>query len=195
MKRHGLWRFHYESTQARNRYKDVPMRWWIPEEEERCYRMISCMFMGQGWSNRWSNADALVVCAKRYARRFGGVRTVADWNALILLIAKRSGYTHYATLRSAEMHYTERRKSPIRFSDKHLGDGRSSRPYCRFSSPEIQARHAQIIEARRIREMNEQQQNESAKRAIFSQLWEAKQAIHDINKAIKSAQAAMKERV
>ena len=97
MKRHGLWRFHYEAREVRRVYPDTAARWWIDEEVKRTYRMIECMHSGWGRVSMWSNADAIVVCARRYARLYKQpLINVGQWNELCRRIAKRAGLTHHA---------------------------------------------------------------------------------------------------
>jgi hypothetical protein len=193
-KRHGLWIFHYEARKARERYSDLAIRWWIDEEQGKLRRMIDCMYIGYGNRYTWSNADAILVCAKRYMRRFGGVHTVQQWNELVKRIAIRAGYTHHATMKSAEVHYEHRPKSPIFFHASHFGEGRAGRPYAKFRFQDIKERHMSILLAKRKRIEKENEERYAKHRHLIEQVWETKQAVNAINKAIKSAQAAIKER-
>lgn len=193
-KRHGIWRFHYEATKARESFPHLSIRWWIDDERDLLARMIPCMYIGYGGRFSWSNADAIIVCAKRYARRFGGVRTVQQWNELVNRIAKRAGFTHHATLRAAEMHHEHRKGSPIFFHEQHFGEWRNGRPWAKFSAWDIQQRYIQMLAAKRARINRESEERYKKHRVILEQVREVKQAVNAINKAIKSAQAAMKER-
>lgn len=109
MKRHGLWRFHRQAKSVKD------FRWWVPEETERVYRMIDALRVGYGAKAEYSNADAIVKCAKRYASLYrASIRTVGEWNGLVSRIAERAGFTHHATMRAA-MIEGAREKSRIRF--------------------------------------------------------------------------------
>jgi len=96
-KKHGLWVFHraYRSAQ---RHGMSP--WW--ESEEAAARLVRLHIAQHGFNERIALpglADRVIRCANRYARRFGGVRTVADWQRLALWIARRAGFDHQSTLR------------------------------------------------------------------------------------------------
>ncbi len=197
MKVHGLWRFHHEARKARELFKDLSIRWWVDEELEQCRRMMSVMHFGWGRRAQFSNADALVACAARYRRMYGGIRTVGEWNALILRIAKRSGYDHHTTLKSAQVHYAYRDKSPIFFHvSEHSWKG--DRACAKFALHEIneRLRRAKQSSAERQRERKEKQDREwfLRDRLIRKDLSEAQETVSLINNAIKSAKAAIKEK-
>jgi hypothetical protein len=74
--------------------------WW--ESEEAAASLVRLHIAQHGFNERIALpglADRVIRCANRYARRFGGVRTVADWQRLALWIAGRAGFDHQSTLR------------------------------------------------------------------------------------------------
>ena len=194
MKRHGLWRFHFEAKAVRERFTSYAVRWWIEDERERVIRLIDSIHAGYGGRWTYSNADAIVVCAKRYMRRYGGVRTVGQWNELVKRIARRAGYDHHTTIKAASLHYAHRDKSPIYFHDLDFGCARTGRPYARFSISQIEDRRYLISLARQRRELKEREEELAKRGALIEAMWEAKAAVKAINDAINAAKTAMKER-
>lgn len=97
-KRHGLWVFHraYRSAQ---RHGVSP--WW--ESAEAAARLVRLHVALHGFNHRTafpSLAERVIRVTNRYSRRFGGVRTVADWQKLAFEIAGRAEFDHKSTLRA-----------------------------------------------------------------------------------------------
>lgn len=147
MKSHGLWRFHHEARRVRELFPTYQVRWWIDSEIERVYRMIECVHSGYGRTAMFSNADAIVRCARRFARLYKqSIQNVGQWNALCERIAGRCGFTHSATMKSCLVNDAPRQKSIIHFSDfdKEIG-----RPNIDRDFRQVMERAARLASVRR----------------------------------------------
>jgi hypothetical protein len=108
----GLWRFH---RCAHDVLKRSGFRWWIPEEENRVYRIVSITNFGT-WST-YTHADAVIRCANRYLRRIGKTCvTVKEWNSLCNAILNKGKFSHYATSRVC-IFDGYRDRSPLRIDE------------------------------------------------------------------------------
>jgi hypothetical protein len=99
VKQHGRWVYHRAFKSAR-KYSEG-LEWW--HSEEAAHMLLRRHMAMNAWNPRIayaSLAERVIRCTNRYARRFGGVRTVADWQKLALHIADRAGFTHQATIRA-----------------------------------------------------------------------------------------------
>lgn len=182
MKQHGLWRFHYEATQARKMSPDVC--WWI--DAERAHRFISVMHMGNQGRWAYSIADSVSECARRYARRHGiEYRTARQWNDMCELIMDRMGVKHHATRRSCLINSGV--GNPRVYWSEWESECRGCRPIEKWSRRDVVDRAFRIKAAREQRIAND---------LLFAtnEMWQAKRAVADINRSIKAAQAAIKER-
>ena len=201
LKRHGLWRFHRLAKVALKH----GVRWWVEDEAPRVHRLIQATYIGYGGKIGPSNADALIACAKRYIRRYN-IRcvTVEQWNDLIERLADRSGFDHHSTMRAALIQKCSKKvrldwERPLwAETDKQC---ESIPPSPKWSNEEIKERLDRMKafkwrkkkeEEKRLQEQLEDQREQRWK--SLCEIAETKQAVADINRAIKSAQAAMKER-
>lgn len=119
-KQHGRWVYHRAFKSARN--DSDGLEWW--HGEEAAQRLLRRHLAMHAWNERSayaSLAERVIRCANRYARRFGGIRTVADWQKLALRIAERAGFTHPSTLR-ALIFGSYRGESVIRIDTSPGGD-------------------------------------------------------------------------
>lgn len=191
-KRHGRWRFFYEARMAREQYADYSLRWWIPEEEERVYRMIECRHSGYGRTMMHSNATAVIRCANRYIRLHGVRRVTAqDWNNLCNLIAERAGFTHHATIRAFSHCQSEVRPSSVVTPHAIYGKRAEYVPPQPIATIEaLMARMAVWRQLRAVRNMSHSRQRVR----LYVMLREAKQELRKINESINSAKRALQAR-
>jgi hypothetical protein len=108
-----------------------------------------------------SLAERVIRCTNRYARRFGGVRTVADWQELALHIADRAGFTHQATIRAITFD-NFRSRSLICIGKTQ--DHECRFPWPKWSSREVCERAKKINAVRQERLRQERMAQEREKR-------------------------------
>lgn len=172
-------------------------RWWVESEVYQAQRTAS---FTRHLDVQWSNADVIARCAFRYIRLHKIRATVETWNSLCEVIARRSGFTHTATMRSVLLQPgIWRSKSLVKFwahercSKQGNECGRPSPVHLAESIRERAARiHA--IRAARIRQEREAiaKATERQNRKVQRQINQANDDIRLIKQAINSARAAMK---
>ena len=136
---HGLWRFH----EAAKGITQLGARWWIDEELEMARRLMQAVRLGYGRALKYSNADAIARCVFRYVRRFNlPCNTVKQWNALVLMVAKRAGFTHHATLESVCIQHSRNARLDWRWSA--CSDVKCPRPFAKWSRYDVASRLERI---------------------------------------------------
>lgn len=100
-KQHGRWVYQRAFKSASQHSEGL--KWW--HNKEAADTLLRRHLALHTWNVRTayaSLAERVIRCTNRYARIYGGIRTVADWRKLALHIAQRAGFTHYTTLRALE---------------------------------------------------------------------------------------------
>lgn len=188
-KTHGLWRFHFEAARARHMRGDA--KWW--EDAQRVHQIIRIANMGSGGKWHFSIADAVIECARRYARRHGiEYRTARQWNSMCELILSRMGAGHHATRRACLIDTCG--ANPRVYWSEFAGQYRGAKPIAKWDLGDVVRRAEGIRKARAERIKAEAQALEDSRWQLQSEIWQTKCAVAEINRSIKAAQAAMKER-
>lgn len=98
MKRHGLWQFH----RAINSNPSKKIKWWLnlnelkkaKEEYERNSSENKCS--GKKTAP-YRDAEKIIRCTFRFARRFNLSKDIKTWNETVMLISKRMCFNHRST--------------------------------------------------------------------------------------------------
>ncbi len=191
MKRHGLWQYHRAVNSKKVRDFAPGIHWWsdqLGDDFFRLQRMVNSeigTYFGSA-NYPYRPMDALFNCAYRAMRRFRLRMNVDTWNAVVKQIARRAGYRQQS-VRAVEIdlcHY--RGKTPIYF-DMAWGEIRVHARRCRS---EVNERAQRFAALRAQRKEADEWQNMKQWRNV----WRAKQDVQDINRAIRNAKAAIKQR-
>lgn len=153
LKQHGRWVYHRAFKSARL-YSDG-LEWW--HGEEAAHTLLRLHLAIHTWNVRTayaSLAERVIRCTNRYARIFGGIRTVADWRKLALHIAERAGFTHYTTLRALQ--FASFRDRSLICIDKTRGNELRF-PWPKWRADEVLARAEKINAVRQERKRRDQQ--------------------------------------
>lgn len=147
MKNHGLWVYYRAFKAARS--SSEGLEWWHGEEAEST--LLKRYLAVHLWNTQRaypSLAERVIRCTNRYARIFGGIRTVADWRKLALHIAERAGFTHPSTIRALQFE-NYRDASVIRVDCRPGND--CSLPKPKWPAVEVRVRAEKIKAARQER--------------------------------------------
>lgn len=183
--RHGLWHIHRMYRLYRG--KDFQLQWWLDTVET--YDL--CM---RAWRSRWIYGQEIGYCTKiqicisRYNRRYPGViQTVGDYNELVRLIVKRSGWDHYTTLKAALLDGASQHS---RITWSFYGDSFEC-VHSRFYSCSVRKRAENIA---RIRSERERLETEKHNNKIWRQVWAVEDDLKAIRKSVREAKESLKQR-
>lgn len=126
----------------------------------------------------------IIRAANRYARRFGNIRTVGQWNALVERIGEGFHHYKYHDLRDIRLNGMD--NSPlVRW---HPDKSDWCMPDCRFTKWQVLKRHRSLLIHREYELERRQPEIHAQLRADIA---EAKRDIAAIRKAIKETSAAL----
>jgi hypothetical protein len=175
----GLWVFHLYATEARKEHGER-CEWWKGESElDRCLRYKYWALKGN--RRQMPQYELINICANRYARRFGGIETVGQWNALCRRIAKKGGFG-FSSVKHTVFEYDDER-DPIVFENEF-------REYALTDRPFISARYKRLVAQQEERRREEAERRRAE---IWAEVLETKDELRLIRKAIATTKTALKE--
>lgn len=142
---HGLWRMHRYLRRGA-----AGIRWWADDEAEAAFRRAADY--ARRSRNNYPENQIITRCATRFARRFGTVHTVDDYNALVARIAERMGANHRAVDAAMLSEAAHRRggKAAVRLRRAaYFEDGVNVEH--RFTDLRVMDRLTRMVDARRMR--------------------------------------------